>query len=758
MLVVAPPIAQAAPTTAEVVDRFGRIVNDYGVQLVDWEGYLANPYIELTVRPPQDVPYPVTIDLKAEGTSRLMMDKPSQLTSTGATKRLTFNRPSQEQTFKLAIHTKRGPGPDEQYTLRLTTRPADNSTTVQEMPIYVQQDEQTALEPTIPIVFDYRFDNITGYFDDSEFRFAAEEAVKDWFRFFDLEPFDTVPAGAEPNHLPGNDWQNTINVTNDVAYDGMYVYFRGIQTPYSTGYPANNGQFHTRNGQQLPGPLHRSTAMIFEYDEQGKQLFTSLEDEDWYLTEIQGSVIDVYGLVMHEYGHAVAFHSDWVGVRDYVNTGGVNDQDVIDYQGYPVPVDSNGYHVPSQEQYWDRLSGQSGGWTHYFPTRRWMLTKQTLLIAENAGWPLNRDLTPFLEPAIVTTGLPSATPGQAYQRTLEAEGGVPFYDWRVTGGVLPPGLGLDRFTGTISGTPTSAGSYSFTVELRDYDDLSTPVTRTFQLDVGGGGGGNLAPAARPLASFTSSWESVAALNDGIDPPSSNDTVNPRWGTWPEQGQQWAELTWSEPQTLDRAEVYFFDDDQGLDLPSSWELQYWDGSSYVDVTGVSGYPVAADQYNTVTFDGVSTTRLRVLLQSAPDFSVGLLEVKAYGGEPPPPGNLALSATPSASETSSWESVAALNDGIDPPSSNDTVNPRWGCWRAPGSSGRSSPGRHHRRWTAPMCTSSMTTRASTCPSRGSCSTGTGAPTWTCPVRARTRWPRTSTTRLPSRLSAPPGFGWR
>ena len=27
-----------------------------------------------------------------------------------------------------------------------------------------------------------------------------------------------------------------------------------------------------------------------------------------------------------------------------------------------------------------------------------------------------------------------------------------------------------------------------------------------------------------------------ALNDGIDPPSSNDTVNPRWGTWPNTGR------------------------------------------------------------------------------------------------------------------------------------------------------------------------------------------------------------------------------
>ncbi|MEV0617725.1 Ig domain-containing protein [Nonomuraea sp. NPDC050404] len=617
-----PAPAHAAPT-AQVIDLFGRNIGGYGVKLVDWQGYLANPYVELTVRPPADVRFPVTIDLKAEGTSRLMMDLPSQLTATGATKSLTFASASEQKIFRLAIHSKRGPGADEQYTLRLTIRDAGGAAYQQSMPIFVQQDEKSALQPSLPIAFDYRYDNITGYFSNTGVRTAAEEAVKDWFRFFDMQPFDTVAAGAEPNHLPGNDWQNTINVTNNAAYNGMYVFFRGIQTPYSTGYPAANGRYSTRGGQQLAGPLHRSTATILEYDEANKQLFTSLADEDWYKTEIQGSVLDVHGLIMHEYGHAVAFHSDWAGMRSYVSGGG-NDPDVVRYQGRAVPLDSS-YHIPGDQPNWDRLSGQSGGWTHLFPTRRWMLTKLALLVAENAGWKLNRNLTPFLDPAITTTSLPQAAPGAAYTHKLEARGGVPFYDWQVTGGSLPAGLSLDRFTGTISGTPTTAGSSTFTVQLRDYDRLSTPVTRTFTLAVGGAPATNLARNATPTASYTSPWESVAAINDGIDPPSSNDTANRRWGTWPQTGAQWAELTWPSAQTLSSAEVYFFDDGGGVRVPASWKLQYWNGSAYVDLPGT--YATAPNGYNRVTFGAVSTSRLRVALQSGAG-SVGLLEVKAY----------------------------------------------------------------------------------------------------------------------------------
>lgn len=95
------------------------------------------------------------------------------------------------------------------------------------------------------------------------------------------------------------------------------------------------------------------------------------------------------------------------------------------------------------------------------------------------------------------------------------------------------------------------------------------------------------------------------------------------------GEQWAELTWSSPQTLDGADVYFFDDDQGIDMPESWKLQYWNGSTYVDVPGASAYTLAKDQYNPATFPAVSTTRLRVALTGNGTSSVGLLEVKAFG---------------------------------------------------------------------------------------------------------------------------------
>jgi hypothetical protein len=68
--------------------------------------------------------------------------------------------------------------------------------------------------------------------------------------------------------------------------------------------------------------------------------------------------------------------------------------------------------------------------------------------------------------AITTTSLPGGQAGTAYSATLAASGGVPPYSWYIGSGALPPGLSISS-GGSISGTPSSAGSYSFTAEVKD---------------------------------------------------------------------------------------------------------------------------------------------------------------------------------------------------------------------------------------------------------------------------------------------------
>ena len=68
-----------------------------------------------------------------------------------------------------------------------------------------------------------------------------------------------------------------------------------------------------------------------------------------------------------------------------------------------------------------------------------------------------------IAPTITTTeSLPDGEVGTVYSQTLTATGD-PTITWNVTSGTLPAGLILDTNTGTISGTPTTANTYNFTV-------------------------------------------------------------------------------------------------------------------------------------------------------------------------------------------------------------------------------------------------------------------------------------------------------
>jgi hypothetical protein len=68
--------------------------------------------------------------------------------------------------------------------------------------------------------------------------------------------------------------------------------------------------------------------------------------------------------------------------------------------------------------------------------------------------------------SVAPTSLPAPAVGVAYSQTVTASGGIAPYSYAVTAGSLPPGLLLSA-AGTLSGTPTAAGSFSFTVQTTD---------------------------------------------------------------------------------------------------------------------------------------------------------------------------------------------------------------------------------------------------------------------------------------------------
>ena len=84
---------------------------------------------------------------------------------------------------------------------------------------------------------------------------------------------------------------------------------------------------------------------------------------------------------------------------------------------------------------------------------------------------------------IATTNPPQAEVGVAYYAKLIAIGGQRPYTWSITMGDPPAGLNFDAATGIISGTPTRAGNFGFTVRVDDSSPTRKNTTRNYTIGV-----------------------------------------------------------------------------------------------------------------------------------------------------------------------------------------------------------------------------------------------------------------------------------
>lgn len=141
-------------------------------------------------------------------------------------------------------------------------------------------------------------------------------------------------------------------------------------------------------------------------------------------------------------------------------------------------------------------------------------------------------------------------------------------------------------------------------------------------------GPNLAIVATPSSAFTSGDTTVWALNDGAVPRNSRDNRQGSYGNWPRVAGHWVQYDWAQPISTKETEVYWWDDRRGVRLPKACRLKYWDGQAFVPVAGVEGLGVAGDQFNRTTFEEVTTTKLRLEMDSDAEFSTGVLEWRVY----------------------------------------------------------------------------------------------------------------------------------
>jgi len=124
------------------------------------------------------------------------------------------------------------------------------------------------------------------------------------------------------------------------------------------------------------------------------------------------------------------------------------------------------------------------------------------------GLSTNRSLTITINlnaVTISTTSLPDGTQQSAYSATLTATGGATPYSWSIASGSLPAGLSLNSSSGMISGTPQSAGTSNFTVQVADADSQSATKQLSIVIQSSGGGSETYIEETHSSIVYTGAW-------------------------------------------------------------------------------------------------------------------------------------------------------------------------------------------------------------------------------------------------------------
>ena len=145
-------------------------------------------------------------------------------------------------------------------------------------------------------------------------------------------------------------------------------------------------------------------------------------------------------------------------------------------------------------------------------------------------------------------------------------------------------------------------------------------------------------AARPGVPATAASQSkidastrtsaLSSIKDGLVPTDADDRSVPYYHTWPKQGgTEWITYTFPKAMKVSACTIYWFDDGPwgGCRVPKAWRLSYRnEQGEWTPVKAISPYTCVKGEPNTVQFDAISTTALKLEIDQPDKFSIGLYE--------------------------------------------------------------------------------------------------------------------------------------
>ncbi len=121
---------------------------------------------------------------------------------------------------------------------------------------------------------------------------------------------------------------------------------------------------------------------------------------------------------------------------------------------------------------------------------------------------------------------------------------------------------------------------------------------------------------------------LSSIKDGLVPANADDRSVPYYHTWPKQGgTEWITYTFPQATKVSACTIHWFDDAPwgGCRVPKAWRILYMDANGqWTPVQSLTDYPCVKGQANTVQFNAISTTALRLEIDQPDQFSIGLYE--------------------------------------------------------------------------------------------------------------------------------------
>ncbi len=138
----------------------------------------------------------------------------------------------------------------------------------------------------------------------------------------------------------------------------------------------------------------------------------------------------------------------------------------------------------------------------------------------------NSNTSQFSMPLLISIGtLSGGTVGFPYNSALQAFGGIAPYTWSISLGTPPAGLALNTTTGAVTGTPTTAGTFTFTAQAVDSSTTPNTATRVVTMVVAQGSTTTAISALLTSSVFGQQVTLTATVNVSGGTPTGNVTFS-----------------------------------------------------------------------------------------------------------------------------------------------------------------------------------------------------------------------------------------